>query len=382
METTALHHGQTDTGPEETGYDSAALRRLNEHYAALIADGTLQGASYLLARDGRIFAHSAMGKRSYREDGPDLLPDTIRKTYSITKMVTAAAILQLIDRGQIYLNQPVSTILPPFDTPMHRDITLFHLLTHTSGMRPDPGFREEPHQLPWFEWGIRERRRIDPSTDWIRIAMSGPLTAETGKEWQYSTVGYALLGEVVSRVSGLSYAEYIEREILIPLGMNRSYFLIPEGLRSEVCVTNPWEERNLDKISYESGEPPTAGNGMYASLRDLYRFGQMLLNGGGLDGKTILSPRAVALMTRNHLSGVRMQGWGANERNFRYGLGVSLDDLDLCSPGTFSHEGYGRSGLYVDPQERLVFAYLAPSRSDYSEAAVVAPKAIVWSGIQ
>lgn len=381
IDSITLHQGRTDAKPEDAGFDSTALQRLNDHYASLIGKQTVQGASYLLARHGKIFAHTSMGKLTFKEDSPDLLPNSIRNTYSITKFITAVAIIQLIERGQLYLMQPVSSILPPFDTSLHRSITVFQLLTHTSGLRPDPGFNFEPYQLPWFEWGYREVKKKNPEMDWLQIILTGPLVAEPGTEWHYSTACYAVLGEIISRVSGKPYHTYIQDEIMAPLGMNRSFFLTPEQFKEEVSVTGPWEMKGLEKTEFNPDEPPKAGNGMYSTTEDLWRLGQMMLNGGSLDGVKILSKRSVELMTRNHLSGIRMTGWGADERDHRFGLGLGLDDFDLCTPGTYNHEGYGQSGLYIDPVEQIVFAYIAPTQKGYTHESVVIPKAIVWSGI-
>ncbi len=378
-ETLIWHKGPTDVRPEEAGYDAGTLERLNAHYASLVAGGTIQGASYLLARGGRVFANASVGKLTFRADSPDLLPTSIRRTYSITKLVTAVAILRLIDHGRLHLAQSVCEILPEFDTPMHRHIQVFHLLTHTSGLYPDPGVHFEPHEPPWFEWAIEEHRsRMDGN--WLRIVLSGPIAAEPGTEWLYSTAGYAVLGEIISRVAGKPYHRYVEEEIAAPLGMSRTFFYVPEPLWDEVCLTGPWEEREL-RDRYDPAMPPRAGNGMYSTLEDLWRLGQMLLNGGELGGARILSKRATELMAANHLRGVPMRCWGAEEPDFAYGLGVSLDDFDLCSPGTFGHEGYGRCGLFIDPVERLVFVYFAPNPNDYTPETVETPKAIVWSGL-
>ncbi|MCD9020801.1 serine hydrolase domain-containing protein [Cohnella silvisoli] len=381
METITLHQGRTEAKPEEVGFNPTALQRLNDHYASLIGKKTIQGASFVLARYGKVFAHTSMGNLTHKEDSSDLLPGSIRKTYSITKIVTAVAIMQLIERGLIYLHQPVSSVLKQFDNPMHREITIFHLLTHTSGLRADPGSYLEPHHLPWFEWAYHERKKIDPSTDWIQLILTGPVMAPPGKEWHYSTATYAILGEIIARVSGSPYHLYIEKEILAPLDMEQSFFLVPPGWRDEVCVTGPWEEKGVSVAEVDPNEPPKGGNGLYSTLADLMRFGQMLLSGGTLDGVTVLSKRAVEMMTQNQLSGVRMQGWGSDEKDFRHGLGFALDDFDLCSPGTFNHEGFGHCGLYVDPAEQLVFAFLVPSTRGFTTESVVIPKAIVWSGL-
>lgn len=372
------HQGPVDVRPEDAGYDPAVLDRLNDHYVRLVKDGTIQGASYLLARDGQVFAHASIGKLTFHPGSPDLLPDSIRRTYSVTKLVTAVAILRLIDQGKLILNQAVAEILPEFDTPMHREIRVFHLLTHTSGLYPDPGIWFEPYPMPWFERAVQQYQGRLP---WLRVVLSGPLAAEPGTEWLYSTAGYAVLGEIISRLAGKPYHRYIEEEIAAPLGMARTFFYVPESLRDEVCVTRLHEERQMREDRYDPAMPPPAGGGMYSTLRDLGRFGHMLLNGGELDGVRILSKRAAELLATNHLHGVPMRCWGADEPDFKYGLGASLDDFDLCSPGTFGHEGYGRCGLYVDPVERLVFVYFAPNPNDYTPETVEKPKAIVWSGL-
>lgn len=382
QQTLAIHEGWTDAKPEDVGYDTQTISRLDNHYAELINKETIQAAGYILSRRGKVIAHRTMGKLRPAEDSPELLPDSIRKVYSITKAVTSVAIHQLIDRGQLYLTQPVSSILPEFDTDKHRAITIFHLLTHTSGLRGDPGFFNEPHSLPWFEWAVRELKKRGNDVSWVKAILSGPLQNMPGKEWIYSTSAYALLGEIIAKVSGKTYEQYIHDEILYPLGMTRSFFKVPESLIDKVCCTNAWEEEQLARPSEtQEDEPPKAGNGMYATLDDLWKFGQMMLGGGEWSGTRVVSKRAVELQTSNHLNGVLHNGWGSKHTDYKYGLGWSLEHYDLCSKGTFSHEGFGHCGLYVDPAEELVFAFLVPSAKGFTNDSVLTPRAIVWSGI-
>ncbi|MCM3634478.1 serine hydrolase domain-containing protein [Paenibacillus camelliae] len=378
----AMYDGNLNAKPEDVGYDRKKLEALNEHYEKLIERGTLQGASYLISKNGHIFARSAMGKLRYASDSQDLLPQSIRKVYSITKAFTAVAIGQLIDRGLLYLHQSASSILPEMDNDKHRQITIFHLLTHTSGLNGDPGFYNEPYGLPWFEWTAEEIRKQDPSINWKKVILAGPLQRMPGKEWIYSTSAYALLGAIIAAVSGKSYEQYIYDEILQPLGMSRTFFTVPEAMHDEVCVTSSWQEEELSRSNLASDDdPPKAGNGLYSTLDDLWIFGQMMLNGGQYNGKRILSPRAIQLQTTNHLHNVPHQGWGSNHKNYPYGLGWSLEHYDLCSKGTYSHEGFGHSGLYIDPVEQLVFVFFVPSQQGYTHESVLLPRSIVWSGI-
>ncbi|MEJ2663132.1 MAG: serine hydrolase, partial [Spirochaetia bacterium] len=134
-----IHSGKTDCNPADVGYNSECLQALDEHFRRLIEKGTIHAAAYLLSKDGKIFAHKSMGRQSTYEDKGDFLPDSIRPLASITKVFTATALLQLIERGLCFLDQPVSEIIGEFDTDMHKHITLFQLLTHTSGLKADPG---------------------------------------------------------------------------------------------------------------------------------------------------------------------------------------------------------------------------------------------------
>lgn len=382
LHTISIHEGKTDVAPVEVGFDEATLNRLDEHYAALIGKGTIQAAGYILSRKGKIFAHRTMGRLGPLEDSPDIQPDSIRKVYSITKAFTSVAIHQLMDRGQLFLGQQVSSIIPEFDTEKHRSITIAHLLTHTSGLRGDPGFYQEPYSLPWFEWAVRELKKAGQDIGWVRSVLSGPLQNMPGKEWIYSTSGYALLGEVIAKVSGKPYEQYIADEILTPLGMLKSGFTPHESLHDNLCYTNPWE---LEQVTHprkeDSDMPPRAGNGLYSTLGDLCTFGQMMLGGGEWNGKRILSKRAVELQTSNQLNDVIYNGWGSKIKNYKFGLGWSLDHYDICSKGTYSHEGFGHCGLYIDPVEDLVFAALVPSPNGFSNESVITPRAIVWSGL-
>lgn len=379
-----VHIGKVNIRPEDVGYDSRKLDALNQFYANLIDNGTIQAASYLISRKGQVFARNSLGKLRPSEER-DLLPESIRKVYSITKAFTAVAITQLIDKGLIYLHQSVSSILPEFDTDKHRGITIFHLLTHTSGLRGDPGFYTEPYTFPWFEWLAYEKLKRDGQVNWIKTILDGPLQRKPNKEWIYCTSGYTILGEIIAKISGKSYEQYINDHIISPLNMDSTFITVPEARKDEVCCTTEWELQDLyspHQIDVDVERPPLAGNGLYSTLDDLWKLGQMMLNKGQLNGQKIVSSRAVSLQTSNHLHQVSHLGWGNDNKNFRYGLGWSLDHQDICSVGTFSHEGYGHCGLYVDPNEELVFVFFVPSAKGYSHASVVNPRAIVWSGIQ
>lgn len=381
-----VHKGKSERDPAEAGMHAERLDELEPFFADLVKSQRLQGAAWLVARDGKIVRHRSLGKRTFHADSDDLKPDSIRAVYSITKVITAVAVLMLVEDGKLYLQQPVADWLEPFDNPMHRSINLWHLLTHTSGLAPDPGFDMEPFTMPWYAWWIMRRQEKDPAKPWtaddsIRHILSGPVRDEPGRQWLYNTAGYAMLAEVVRRASGMRYERFVEERIFKPLGMTRSFFRVPEALRAETCVVNGWEEEQLGL-----GEGPdewlaVGGNGMYSTLEDLWRFGQAMLDDGAFGEARLLGRRMVREMLSNQLQGVNGRPWGTTISKFDYGLGWSISHEDLCSPGTFGHEGAGRSVLCVDPAEKLVFVYFVPSDVDWVPESIINPRNIVWSAL-
>lgn len=384
--TIAVHQGRTDADPVQVGMDAGQLDKLERLFAGLVEKEKLQAAAWLVAREGQIVAHRSLGKRTYRADSDDFKPDTIRGVYSISKVITAVALLMLVEEGKLYLRQPVADWLDPFDHPMYRPITLWHLLTHTSGLAPDTGFDQEPYQKPWYSWWAHHQREKDKSRTWtaddtIRLILSGPPRTKPDRQWLYSTTGFALLGEVIARAAGMPYEQFVEERIFKPLGMNRSFFRVPESLHAETCLVNAWEERFLQMPKPPAALLATGGNGLLTTLEDLWRFGQAMLDDGRFGQTQLLGRRMIREMVTNQLRGVSSNAWGVKIPKFDYGLGWSINVEDLCTPGTYGHEGAGRCGLYIDPAEKLVFVYFVPTAVDWVPESVINPRNLVWSSL-
>lgn len=385
--------------PQEAAYDPLALQRLDTHFRKLVDDDRLQCASYLLARNGRVFACEAFGRLKHGEgEQAEFRADSIRRIASITKLFTATAIFQLIEQGKLYLKQPVADWIEEFKHPMYERIHIWHLLTHTSGLWPDPGYHLEPY--PFGSWDVRFA--FEPETEgpfaitdeaellklrrsaWIRAIMAVKPLCKPGTQWNYSSNAYAILGEIVTRASGVPYEEYIIRNIAQPLGMQRTFFNVPPELHAEVCTTNAWDEQRL-RITDRSFDPPRAGGGLYSTLEDLFRFGQMFLNKGQYGGVRVLSRKSVERMTRNHLEGLNLFAycWGGKIEGMPHGLGPSVTQTNEWVPhGSFGHEGAGRSKLIIDPSHEAVVVYFSPSNVDWLPESIVHPQQMIWSGWQ
>ena len=366
--------GPVDISLREASYDESRLALMRAHYAKRIEAGTLQGAGFLLAREGKVFAHEIAGKRTYLPDSDALAPDSIKRIASITKLFTATAIMKLVENGTLWLEQPVKTLIPEFDTPMHGGITIWNLLTHTSGLAADHGYFTEPYPVNRFE--------LMGEKDWIvKAVLAGPVTCRPGEQWNYCSLGFAVLAEIVSRASGSHFNDFVQTQIFKPLGMSRSFLEVPEKLWPEVCLIGDWEEKLL-RHAQERKWAPDGGGGVYSTLRDLFRFGQYFLDLGAAGSARIIGKKTMQEMTRNQLTGVPAFHWGKRLLSIRQGLGWGFFcDGSTVGPATYNHEGWGWSALYVDPVERFVYTSFVASPKEWDPQLMVAPRAIAFSGI-
>lgn len=372
-----IHLGHTTATPQEVGVRPDTLTRLDTFFTECVETTQIQAASYLLARHGKIFAWKSLGKLSGLEDRGDFLPDSIFGIASITKTFTAVGVMQLLEHGKLALEQPVATILPEFQTKVHEGIAIQHLLTHTSGLSADPGACTEPYPRDWW--------RPDLTKDnWMKWALQGPLQYPVGAVWNYCTRGFMLLGEIIARVSGMTYIEYIQQHILTPLEMTRTFFIVPEEFRSQVAVVTEWDKKDLKEQPDEQFSPSwTAGGGLSSTPYDLWKFAQTILNKGIFNGQRILGRKTVEAMTRNQLYQIPAYNWGAQVKARPFGFGWEINKDPLTSPGTVGHEGARWSSMFIDPAEELICIYFQPTVHEFwQHRPMNGARAIVWGGIE
>ncbi|PWV90537.1 CubicO group peptidase (beta-lactamase class C family) [Paenibacillus cellulosilyticus] len=392
-----IQTAQVDVTPEAAGYRQEVLDRIDGLLTGLIDDNKLQCASYLFARDGQVFASKAMGALQHTADSPDYAPDSIRRIASVTKWFTLVCIMRLVEEGKLALVQQVKDWIPEFDKPAFAKITIHQLLTHTAGLKPDGGYFTEPYPTGWYDvlfafedgdggnTALTDAEKLARSKSaWIKAILSGPPVCEPGTEWNYSSAGFSLLGEIIERVSGMRYDEYIRTTVIEPLGMTRTFFDVPEHLADEVCTTNDWDVRGVKRrIADNPASPPRTGGGLYSTLQDLSRLGHMMLT-GSYNGKRILSRKSIELITRNQFpQGIPAFNWGGDIKKFPFGLSTSLSfPVDFFAPTAYMHEGAGRCALIVDPVERFVVVFFVPSIVDWVPESMLNLKNMIWSGLQ
>ncbi len=391
--------GKIDCKPAETGYDESRIEQLNNKFAELVERKIIHGASYCISHKGKVIAHGGIGRNNAMGIDSPMLPNTVFGIASITKTMTATAIMQLIEDGCMRLDTYVGEILPQFSEKPFDGITLWHLLTHTSGIYPDGGCF--PEAAPKSAWELiedaAEKWDKQGDFDWISAGISGGLRRPTGTEWQYSSFGFAILGEVIRRVSKTDPHDYIERKIIKPLKMNDSGFYHSPETASRCFFKNKNQKEYLEKIaSGETGERagdgsvwdqiPNTGGGVHSTAYDLVRFANAYINNGRLDGARILGRKSVERMSTNQLTGVPDHCWAAGGHDRSYGIGFDIrPGLPFSySSRTIMHEGAGASSLDIDLEEKLAAAWFVPfdeGANGWSAEPLYSVQNIIWSGL-
>jgi len=340
---------------ERVGLSSARLEgllKLVEHWTN---EGTIPAAALCVARNGTVVVGRGFGRFAPLAEGGSeacsTQADTIFLIASLTKPIVASAAALLIERGQLLLDDPVSSLIPEFGGEERQRMRLHHLLTHTSGL---------PDMLPE---NIELRRRHAPLSEFVRCSCTTPLLFAPGTSCRYQSMGIALLGEIIARVSGMPLGEFLRREFFIPLGMADSALGLGELPRERIAkVSLPESEEQNDwnwnrPYWRELGAP---WGGMHSTVGDYAIFLQMLLNGGAYGGQRILSRMTVETMLTDHLAvmpaipeRVKLeQAWGLGWRLNR--PRGAFHSAELASPRTFGHAGATGTTAWADPETGLL----------------------------
>lgn len=373
-----VKNGKTDCSPAEAGYHEETLNCIDSHLQRLINEKKILAGAYLLARHGKVFAHRTMGKLSALEDTGDFQPDSIRAIASVSKMFTAVSIMQLVEKGKLNLDQSVSDFIKEFDNDMYGGVSIFELLTHTSGIKADNGGFLEPYP---------EEDNWDKLTkdNWIKKGLTGPMQYQPGTVWNYCSFGFQVLGELVARISGMDFVDYVIKNIFEPLGMEDTHFFVPKEKHDRVCVTEEWNKHVLLKDKKDLFSTSIlAGGGIHSTLTDLWKFAQMFLNNGTSNNNRILGRKTVEAMTKKQIVDFPSYNWSGDQfkvaNRWSYGYGVQVAKHHFQNDSVFGHEGYGGAQILIDPEEDFIYIGLS-SDSEFCQESWHNTLAVVWAGI-
>ena len=366
--------------PETVGMSAARLERLDRVMQGYIDRNQVAGVVTLVARRGKVVHFSALGKRDV-EAGAPMTHDAIFRIASMTKPIASVALMMLYEEGRFQLRDPIGRWLPEFadmqvavpappqerltgrykTVPATRPITVQQILTHTAGLANSYRGITQPE----FMELVAPRKPGDTVGAMLKRLATLPLNFQPGDHWEYGRAT-DVVGRLVEVLSGQTLDAYLQERIFAPLDMVDTHFYLPQSkLDRFAALYSPNAEGKI-----ELSEAPTAksrfvaephtyfsgAGGLVSTARDYFRFHQMMLNGGELDGVRILSRKTVELMTANHTGdkGIWLAGPG-----YGFGLGYAVV-TDLGPSGTPRSEGsYYWGGAYgtifwVDPSEKLI----------------------------
>ncbi|HLY42373.1 MAG TPA: serine hydrolase domain-containing protein [Terracidiphilus sp.] len=375
----------SEVKPESVGISSERLERLHALMQDMVDKKQEAGIVTLLARHGKIVDFRTYGQ-SKIEAGAPMTRDAIFRDFSMTKPVTGAAMMILYEQGKWLPSDPVSKFIPEFthlkvfkeigadgnmvlEDPAHPP-TMAELMTHTAG----------------FTYGIFGNTPVDKMMgekkvwaahdlhEFVERLSTIPLLYQPGTRWVYS-VSMDIEGYIIEQISGQSLPDFMRDHIFDPLGMKDAGFYVPQAKRgrfAQLYVTGADGRLVADAtgggLSGDFSAQPTmplGGGGMVSTTEDYYRFLEMLLHHGELDGKRILAPSSVALMTSNHLrADLLADKFGIGAMTLRPGFGygytcaVAFDPLQANmseGKGSFSWGGAAGTWFWADPTNDLVF---------------------------
>ena len=356
--------------PEDAGMSSTRLRRIHEAIQRHIDAGEISGAVTLVARRGRIVHFEAHGLMDMESKRP-MEKGAIFRLASMSKPITGVAVMMMMEEGKLRLSDPVSKFLPQFRNPKvavpwsqtdgfyvipaNRELTIRDLLTHTNGlMTGGLGSKAGPPRPA----------EGDTLASYIPRLGSVPLDFQPGTQWAYS--GYAgpdTLSRIVEIVSGQPYDEFLRTRVFEPLGMKDTFFYPPDSKRSRLVTLYRKSPDGLVKAENQDGFSLktyfSGGGGLMSTAEDYLQFAEMLLDGGELNGRRLLSPRTVDLMASNHVGDMFNGKLGRPAHGMGYGLLVGIVEDGVAAGLRVSNGSFGWDGAYgtqtwIDRKEKMV----------------------------
>jgi CubicO group peptidase (beta-lactamase class C family) len=390
--------------PKTVGLSSPRLERINTLIRQHIEEKKIAGAVVLIARHGKIAYFETFG---LADVGKPMQKNTLFRIASMTKPLVSVALLKLYEEGKLLLSDPVAKYIPEFAHPKvlemlspgsnpafklvsaKREITVKDLMRHTAGLPysfasdwyPKSPLYQQMHAL-YQEAGISSGLYETEGTigEMVKCLARLPLARQPGEAFEYGMAA-DVQGYLVEVVSGMKLDDYLREHVFKPLKMNDTHFFLPDSEKprlSALWKTN-WKGK-LDKVTdglHQEGDyvySPSyqylgsktflsGGVGVVSTAYDYFRFCQMLLNKGELDGARILSRKTVELMTEtNHIG--TLNATTLHDEGWKFGLGVAIEadrahNVDSGSIGTFEWAGIFSTRFSVDPKEQKITVFLS-----------------------
>lgn len=368
----------TDTGPEAT----PTIEPIAEEMRALVDAGQFAGTATVVWQGNELVDRTSFGKRDL-ETGAAMKADTIVRIYSMSKPVTAVAMMVLYDQGKWQPDDPITKYLPelsdlkvfkeldangrPVLEPMATMPTMEQLLTHTAGF--SYGFTND-----WVDqqYDLTDLFESATNAEFVDKISRIPLAYQPGTQWRYS-IAVDLQGAIVERLSGMKLRDFMKQNIFDPLEMKDTDFYVPLEKMPRLATLYVWKNNRLQPANETEHLVPlnnqqyfsSGGAGIFSTADDYARLGRMLLGQGQLEGKRILSADAANLMMSNHLSPALLnKGFGIGVQEIRPGYQFGYNGIAVTDPaaaevalgqGSYLWDGYATNWFWIDRENKIVF---------------------------
>lgn len=372
----------TPGSPEANGMSVERLDLIDQMIESEIDAGHIPGAVALIARNGKIVYHKAFGQAD-NQAGLELKPDQIFRIASQTKAITATAVMMLWEKGLFRLDDPISKYIPEFGkaqllesfneadssfttTPAENQITIRHLLTHTSGIGYGVIDGDERFRKMYAKAGVMDLFTVEDITieESVKRLAKLPLHHEPGSKYTYSE-GLDVLGYFIELMSGMPFDEFLRTHICDPLDMDDTWFYLPESKYDRlITVQRKDENGKWEPLPYTFYDPDypikgarkffSGGAGLCSTVEDYATFLQMYLNGGEYGGVRLLSRTTVEFMMQNQVG--NLLGESGSDYGIAFGLVDEKGEANggRGSFGTFDWGGYFNTQYFADPEENVI----------------------------
>ena len=342
------------------------LPAIHDAMQAAVDQNLVAGVVTLVGDQQGAIQIDTAGKADIAKDQP-MQPDAICWIASMSKPVTATALMILQDEKKLTVDDPVSKFIPEFaalKTPAGKpaNLTIRHLMTHTSGLA------EAPPEV------VKQSTKL---AELVPSYLAKPTAFEPGSEWRYCQSGINTASRIVEIASGMSFPDFMQKRIFEPLGMKDTTFYLTEAQLPRLAKSYAMKDGKLEQadIYFLQGKsptdhqrPPMGNGGLFSTAEDYGKFCRMLLCKGTVDGKTIISPEAYAVMTKVQSGDVKTgftpgNAWGIGVCIVREPQGVSA----MLSPGTFGHGGAYGTQAWIDPVKGRYYVLMV-QRSNFKNS--------------
>lgn len=377
----ALARDVPEADPATVRMSAEKLAALEEYFQGYVDSGRVSGLTTLIARKGKVAEFKAYGMADIAA-GKTMQKDSIFRIYSMTKPITGVALMMLYEEGKIALDDPVSKYIPGFDNPQvfagvdedgtirtepaRRPITVLDLMRHTAGLTYGV-FGDTPVDKAYVNSGLFEPGQT--LATWTDTLAQQPLLYQPGDAWVYS-LAVDVQGRLVEILSGQTLDAFFKDRIFDPLGMKDTGFYVDASRADRlVQIYDVTKDKGLvattSKLVADYTVKPSllsGGGGLVSTTVDYWRFAQMMLNGGELDGVRLLTPETVKLMSSNLLPD-NLPGIAGGKQ----GLGFGLDFAVVLDPakqgngtrkGEYFWGGMANTVFWIDPEEELVVIFM------------------------